>query len=142
MKHIPYGYKIINGIAEIDEEKAEQVKLLFTRFLEGESLATASKSCSLNFTHSQVGRMLEKKGYCGDEFYPAIISTEIFEQVQEERLKRATKLGRLNKSKPTLAVEPTTKFKMNPCIEKFADPFEQAEYIYSQIEGEVQSDDD
>ena len=142
MKHIPYGYKIINGIAEIDEEKAEQVKLLFTRFLEGESLATASKSCSLNFTHSQVARMLEKKEYCGDEFYPSIISTEIYEQVQGERLKRATKLGRLDKSKPSITVEPITKFKMNPCIEKFADPFEQAEYIYSQIESEVQSDEE
>ena len=142
MKHIPYGYKIIDGKAEIDEENAEQVKRLFTRFLEGESLATASKSCSLNFTHSQVGRMLEKKEYCGDEFYPEIISTKIFERVQEERLKRATKLGRLDKSKPTLTVEPSTKFKINHCIEKFADPFEQAEYIYGQIEMEVQSDDD
>lgn len=111
--------------------------MLFTRFLEGESLATASKSCSLNFTHSQVGRMLEKSEYCGDEFYPSIISTEIFEQVQAERLKRATKLGRLDKSKPTIAVEPSTKFIMNRCIEKFADPFEQAEYIYNQIDREV-----
>lgn len=142
MKHIPYGYKIVDGKAEIDEENAEQVKMLFTGFLEGESLATASKNCSLNFTHSQVGRVLEKKEYCGDEFYPAIISTKIFEQVQEERLKRATKLGRLNRVKPILVVEPMTKFKMKPCIEKFANPFEQAEYIYNQIEGEVQSDDD
>ena len=142
MKHIPYGYKIIDGKAEIDEENAEQVKRLFTRFLEGESLATASKSCSLNFTHSQVGRMLEKKEYCGDEFYPAIISTEVFEQVQEERLKRAIKLGRLYKAKPTLVAEPTTKFKMNTCTEKFSNPFEQAEYIYSQIESEVQSDEE
>ncbi|WP_249641526.1 recombinase family protein [Enterococcus sp. MMGLQ5-2] len=142
MKHIPYGYKIVDGKAEIDEENGKQVKMLFSKFLEGESLVTASKSCSLNFTHSQVGRMLEKKEYCGDDFYPEIISTEVFEKVQEERLKRATKLGRLNRVKPILAVEPSTKFKMNPCIEKFADPFEQAEYIYSQIESEVQSDEE
>ena len=142
MKHIPYGYKIVDGKAEINEENAKQVKMLFTRFLEGDSLATASKSCSLNFTHSQVGRMLEKKEYCGDDFYPEIISTEVFEKVQEERLKRATKLGRLNRVKSILAVEPSTKFKMNPCIEKFADPFEQAEYIYNQIENEVQSDEE
>lgn len=61
MKHIPYGYKIVDGKAEINEENAKQVKMLFSKFLEGESLVTASKSCSLNFTHSQVGRMLEKK---------------------------------------------------------------------------------
>ena len=116
MKHIPYGYKIVDGKAEINEENAKQVKMLFTRFLEGDSLATASKSCSLNFTHSQVGRMLEKKEYCGDDFYPEIISTEVFEKVQEERLKRAIKLGRLDKAQPTLVAEPTTKFKMNTSI--------------------------
>lgn len=142
MKHIPYGYKIVDGKAEVDEEKSTQVKMLFTRFLEGESLATASKSCSLNFTHSQVGRMLEKSEYCGDEFYPSIISIESFELVQEERLKRATKLGRLNNVKPILTIEPVTKFKMKPCKDKFTDPFEQVEYIYSQIEREAQSDDD
>jgi hypothetical protein len=142
MKHIPYGYKIVDGKAKVDEKNAKQVKMLFTRFLEGDSLATASKSCVLNLTHSQVGRMLEKKVYCGDGFYPSIISTEVFEQVQEERLKRAIKLGRLGKGKPTIPVEPTTNFKMNPCIEKFADPFEQAAYIYRQIEGEVQSEED
>ncbi|ARD98904.1 hypothetical protein V425_01130 [Lactococcus lactis RTB018] len=141
MKHIPYGYKIVDGKVEVDEENAKQVKMLFTRFLEGDSLAAANKNCSLNFTHSQVGRMLEKGEYCGDEFYPAIISTEVFEQVQEERLKRAIKLGRLDKAKPTIVAEPTTKFKMNTCTEKFSNPFEQAEYIYSQIEREVQSND-
>lgn len=141
MKHIPYGYKIVDGKVEVDEENAKQVKMLFTRFLEGDSLTAANKNCSLNFTHSQVGRMLEKGEYCGDEFYPAIISTEVFEQVQEERLKRAIKLGRLDKAKPTIVAEPTTKFKMNTCTEKFSNPFEQAEYIYSQIEREVQSND-
>ena len=133
----------------LKEDKAWVESVLFFARADGkmskadtDSLATASKSCSLNFTHSQVGRMLEKKEYCGDDFYPEIISTEVFEKVQEERLKRATKLGRLNRVKSILAVEPSTKFKMNPCIEKFADPFEQAEYIYSQIESEVQSDEE
>lgn len=141
MKHILYGYRIVEGKAEVDEESARQVKMLFTRFLEGESLAAASKNCSLNFTHSQVDWMLEKREYCGDSFYPPIISTEVFMQVQEERLRRATKLGRLNNAKPITEIEPAIQFKINPCIKKFADPFEQAEYIYSQIEKSVQSYD-
>lgn len=142
MKHIPYGYRIVDGKAKVDEESARKVKMLFTRFIEGESLVTASKNCSLNFSHSQVGRMLEKREYCGDSFYPAIITAEIFKQVQDERLRRATKLGQLNNAKLITGIEPATKFKMNPCIENFADPFEQAEYIYSQIERSVQSYDD
>jgi hypothetical protein len=142
MKHIPHGYRIHDGKTEVNEASARQVNMLFARFLEGESLAMASKSCALNFSHSQIGRMLENKVYCGNEFYPAIISKEVFEQVQAERLKRATKLGRLDKAKPTLAVEPVTNFKMKPCIEQFADPFEQAEYIYRLIEMEVNCDDD
>lgn len=86
MKHIPYGYRIVDGKAKVDEESARKVKMLFTRFIEGESLVTASKNCSLNFSHSQVGRMLEKREYCGDSFYPAIITAEIFKQVQDESL--------------------------------------------------------
>jgi hypothetical protein len=142
MKHIPYGYKIVAGIAEVNEPNARQVKMLFARFLKGESLAIASKNCSLNFSHSQIGRMLENIAYCGGEFYPAIVSTEVFELVQEERLKRATKLGRLDKAKPKVLLDVPTKFKMSDCQHKYDNPFDQAEYIYSLIESEVNCDDE
>lgn len=141
MKHIPYGYEIVDGKAIIIESRAKQVQLLFTKFLEGESLVTASKSSSLNLTHSQIGRLLEKKDYCGTDFYPPIISVELFKEVQEERKIRAQKLGRVNKAKPEKIVEPDTTFKWKSITQTYADPFEQAEYLYGQIGTEVQNDE-
>jgi hypothetical protein len=137
MKHIPYGYKIVDGQALIDELKANQIKELFLRYIEGHSLASVSKITNLDFTHSQIGRLLEKVVYLGDKFFPNIISREIFEQVQEERVKRATKLGRNNKVKSIQEVAIEMSFKMGTPITKYNEPFEQAEYLYSLIEMEV-----
>lgn len=137
MKHTPYGYMIVDGKAVVDEPKATQVNMLFTKFLEGESLAKASKSCLLSFTHGQIARMLEENVYCGDEFYPPIITKEVFEQVQEERAKRAKTLGRLNKAKVNQTTEPATDFKWKPVVQKQDNPLKQAEYLYSLIETEV-----
>ena len=35
MAHIPYGYKIVNGKAEVDEEQAEGVRKLFDGYIAG-----------------------------------------------------------------------------------------------------------
>lgn len=43
MGHTPYGYRIINGKAVIDEQSAERIKILFQSYLTGDSLATAAK---------------------------------------------------------------------------------------------------
>ena len=141
MKHIPYGYKIVDGKAEIDDEKAQQVIQLFDLYLEGNSLATISKQTGLNLTHSQITRMLEKEIYVGDDFYPGIIPQGQLEMVKEERLKRATKLGRLNKAQPAKEIVVTSGFKMAKPIQDFDDPFKKAEYLYGLIEVEVVAND-
>ena len=42
MSHIPYGYRIENGKAVIDEKAAEQVRTLFNAYLSGDSMHTAA----------------------------------------------------------------------------------------------------
>jgi len=141
MKHIPYGYKIIDGEAALDDKKATQVKKLFDLYLKGHSLATISKDTGLNHTHSQIARMLENTTYLGDDFYPGIVSVEQFEKVQEERLKRAKKMGRLNKVKSSKEAAVVLDFKMANPVEEFKDPYKQAEYLYELIEIEVVAND-
>lgn len=136
MKHIPFGYEIIGGRAVINAQKAEKITLLFKHYLEGESLERSAESSSIGLTHSQIGRILEKRIYCGDDFYPQIIPPETFEKAQVERVKRATKLGRLNKSKPLPLMKVQARFRMKNSAVKFDDPFKQAEYLYSMIESE------
>ena len=42
MEHIPYGYRIENGTAVIDEMAAEQVQRMFVNYLNGDSLIKAA----------------------------------------------------------------------------------------------------
>ena len=46
MAHIPYGYKIVNGKAEVDEEQAEGVRKLFDGYIAGLGLKPADAMCS------------------------------------------------------------------------------------------------
>lgn len=138
MGHTPYGYQIENGKAIIDEQAAEQIKTLFQSYLAGDSLAMAAKKADIKSFHAGIGRMLQNKRYLGDEYYPAIINTDIFEAAEEERIRRAKKLGRIREPKQEPEVVFPTNFRISEGTERFDDPLQQAEYSYSLIESEVQ----
>jgi len=137
MGHTPYGYKIQNGKAIVDDEKAEQIKLLFEAYLSGDSLATAAKKAGIKAFHAGIGNILKNKKYVGDDFYPAIIDHDSFEAAEIERLNRAKKLGRIWEKKEINEPPPTTSFFIAEGNKQFDDPFRQAEYAYSLIEMEV-----
>ena len=94
MAHTPYGYFIASGVALIDEEKAEHVKVLFQAYLSGASLQSIANNTGIPRKHVSLGRMIEDKRYIGDSFYPAIIDKEILVEAQDERKRRAEQLGR------------------------------------------------
>ena len=96
MGHTPYGYKIENGCAIIDEENADKIRKLYSNYLTGMALAKAASEAGIDTYHGTAKRMMENRHYLGDDFYPAIIDKEIFESAAAERIKRANKLGRLN----------------------------------------------
>jgi hypothetical protein len=134
VSHTPYGYRIENGRAEIDETQAEQVRKLFDAYLSGMALIPAAKSAGLELTHSSVKHILLNRRYLGDEFYPQIISEEVFKKIPEELEKRAGRLGRTGGPKKYDAPEVPTVFRLGSTERKYEDPFEQAAFIYSQIE--------
>jgi hypothetical protein len=137
MSHIPYGYRIENGKALIDEEKANKVKKLFLGYLRGLSLLVASKEAGIDTYHGTAGKMIRNKRYLGDDYYPAIIDGDTFEKAEAERIKRATALGRVWEKKEILE-EPyfSTTFKVGVVEQKYKNPLKQAEYAYSLIESE------
>lgn len=137
MGHTPYGYRIENGKAVVDETAAEQVKILFQSYLTGDSLATAATKAGIKAFHAGIGKTLQNTHYLGDEYYPAIIDPDTFEAVQEERIKRAEKLGRIHEPKEKTKVVYPTSFCISEGTKRFNDPFQQAEYAYSLIESEV-----
>ena len=140
MGHTPYGYRIINGKAVIDEQSAERIKILFQSYLKGDPLTTAAKKADIKAFHAGVSRMLQNKRYLGDEYYPAIINLDTFAAAEAERIRRAEKLGRVREPKTKKEVVYPTSFRISEGTEQFDDPFQQAEYAYSLIETEVNVD--
>lgn len=134
MGYMPYGYKIENGKAVIDEDKAEQVKLIFAEYLSGSALCSAAKKAGLSLTHSSVKHLLINRKYLGNDFYPAIIDEDTFLKAAEQLKARAQMLGRDNREAKNYRKLPIpTTFYMKPAEKYFDNPFEQAAYKYSRI---------
>jgi hypothetical protein len=137
MGHIPFGYRIENGKAVVDDKAAEQVKELFLGYLSGLSLKDAAKKAGIDCYHATVSRMLQNKQYLGDEFYPPIIDVETFEKARLEKRKRLEKFGRIREPRVIPKMDYPVKFKAKPLVQKYDNPYKQAEYAYSLIESEV-----
>ncbi len=68
MGHTPYGYRIVDGRAVIDEAAATQIRELYKNYLSGLSLTNAAKEAGLDLLHSGATRMMRNKHYLGDDF--------------------------------------------------------------------------
>ena len=136
--HIPYGYRIEDGKAVVDETQAEQVRTFFKEYISGKALKVAAETVVLKMFHGSAGRMLRNTHYLGDDYYPAIIDQELFDKAEEERQSRASQLGRVRELKVKETPSAPLRFTMGKQKKVFYDPFEQAEYAYSLIESEVE----
>jgi hypothetical protein len=136
MGHTPYGYRIENGAAVINDQEAECVRRIFDNYISGMSLREAASAAGHPLVHSTVKRMLTKKYYCGDDFYPAIIDISTFHTANNELKRRADNKNQTGKTRRKSPV-PETEFKFSPPLTQYDDPYEQAQYLYSLIESKV-----
>lgn len=140
MRHTPYGYDIVDGKAVVNEEKAEQIRKICENYLGGMSFMAAANEVGLSMSHCGVKRMIQNERYLGDDFYPAILTKDLADQIEKERLRREKMLGRNDRVKKSL---PEAKvfigFAALKISQKYKDPIRQAEYAYSQIRNEVSS---
>lgn len=137
MGHTPLGYRIENGIAVVDEHAAEQVQALYQSYLSGDSLRTVANKVGIDAFHAGIGKILKNHHYLGDDYYPAIIDPDTFTAAQEERIRRASALGRIREPKEDKAAIYPTAFRIIEGTQVYDDPFAQAAYAYSLIESEV-----
>jgi hypothetical protein len=137
MGHTPYGYKIKNGRAVIDEDAATKIQLLYRNYLSGMSLVKAAKEAGLNTYHGTAKRILKNPHYPGDSFYPAIIDQATYDKAADEIKRRSASLGRDHQKKETPIPAAPTRFFMLAAYETYEDPKLQAEYLYSLIESEA-----
>lgn len=135
MGHTPYGYKIVNGMAVIDEIEGAAVRKLYEGYLSGLGLQAAADEAGIPVNHCQAKRMMLNKKYLGTDYYPALVSEDIMEQVKAELTRRAGKLGRVFEAKEQdLPIVPT-RFQFGKEEMSFDNPFLQAQYMYELIEG-------
>ena len=133
MKHTPYGYDIVGGAAVINEEQAANLRKLCENYLSGMSFVQAAKDVGLEMKHSGVKRLMQNPRYLGDDFYPAILTAEITQAVEAERLRRDALYKGTRYTKEAVTTVIPTRFAMNLIAPKYQDPIKQAEYAYSQI---------
>lgn len=103
-RHMPIGYKLVDGKIQIDEAKENVVKRIFRNYATGASLMVIAKELTAegflnannqpNWYHGTVSKILDNVKYQGDEFYPQLIDTELFGMVQKRRNERCESLGR------------------------------------------------
>nr|DAZ09912.1 MAG TPA: integrase [Caudoviricetes sp.] len=140
MKHIPYGYRIENGMAVVDEAEADTVRKFFDYYISGLALMAAAEKAGLKLYHGSAGRMLRNVKYLGDDYYPAIIDKATFDKAEEIRMSRAKALGRVRELEVKQVAPFPTKFTMPAVKTIYENPFKQAAYAYSLIESEVEAD--
>ena len=133
MKHTPYGYDIVGGAAVINEEQAANLRKLCENYLSGMSFVQAAKEVGLEMKHSGVKRLMQNPRYLGDDFYPAILTAEIAQAVEVERLRRDALYTGTRYTKEAVTTVIPTRFSMKHTAPKYQDPIKQAEYVYSQI---------
>ena len=133
MKHTPYGYDLVGGAAVINEEQAANLRKLCENYLSGMSFVQAAKDVGLGMKHSGVKKLMLNPRYLGDDFYPAILTAEIAQAVEAERLRRDALYKGTRYTKEAVTTVIPTRFAMKRTAPKFRDPIKQAEYAYSQI---------
>lgn len=103
-RHMPMGYKMVNGQIEVNEEQAQIVKAIFADYVKGKSLKAIATELTdrnvlnankkPNWNHGSVGKILQNVKYQGDEFYPRLIDEATFKKAQDLRTATEVKLGR------------------------------------------------
>ena len=103
-RHMPIGYKLVDGKIQIDDPKADTVKRIFRDYASGASLLVIAKELSAegflnannhpHWHHGTVSRILDNVKYQGDEYYPQLIDKELFSMVEKCRNEQCEKLGR------------------------------------------------
>ncbi len=103
-RHMPMGYKMVNGNIEIQEEQAEIIKRIFMDYINGKSMIAIAKELTAmnalnannkpNWNHGSVGKILQNVKYQGDTLYPKLIEKDIFTKAQQRRTAKEAELGR------------------------------------------------
>lgn len=81
---IPFGYRIVDGKAQINDAEARQLKKYFSLYLDGATMAEAARKAGIQCSPTTFRNLLKRKEYCGTDYYPAIISSDYQRELESE----------------------------------------------------------
>lgn len=93
-RKLPYGYRMDKGETCVDEEEAENVKRIFSDYLDGasfKSIAAGLAERSITFdgekpwNKNMVARLLSDERYAGKAGFPEIIPVETLDKAVRKR---------------------------------------------------------
>lgn len=96
-----YGYQVENGRTVIHTEEAEVVKRVFSLYAKGKTLNSIANMLTeekvayfqdeVKWNKNTINRMIENEKYMGNEVYPMIISSSIFNQAKDVKERKSCK---------------------------------------------------
>lgn len=96
-----YGYQVENGKTVIHNEESEVVKRVFSLYVEGETLNSIATMLTeenvayfqdeVKWNKNTIKRMIENEKYMGNEVYPTIITTSLFNQTKAVKERKSCK---------------------------------------------------
>ncbi len=96
-----YGYQVENGKTVIHNEESEVVQRVFSLYVEGKTLNSIATMLTeenvvyfqdeVKWNKNTIKRMIENEKYMGNEVYPMIISSSMFNQVKVVKERKSCK---------------------------------------------------
>ena len=130
---IPFGYRIVDGAAQIDPVESAQLKKYFSLYLGGETMAEAAHEAGLNCSATTFRNLLKRKEYAGTDYYPAIITSDYQKSLEAEWERRKDESRRGPKPSVPKGVRIYTDFRMVKKGTLSDDPAEQTNVLYQRI---------
>lgn len=103
-RHMPLGYRMVNGEITVHEPQAEVVRRVFEQYLAGLSLIAIAKELTEarvpnangkpSWSHCSVGHVLNNTKYSGQADYPAVLPAGWLEQAAARRTEQNRRLSR------------------------------------------------
>ena len=131
---IPYGYRVVNGMAEPDPREHEKLLKFYEHYLEGWSLEMCLSSIGINRSIRGLRDILDNPVYLGTDYYPPLIDGETWNAAKEAAELRGAHLVGKTSRKPRQPIPIRTQFTMGSDSQALiGDAVECAAALYARI---------
>lgn len=130
---VPYGYRIENGLAVIDEARQERLLRLFECYLSGCSLKQSAALARIDRTWKCCRAMLVNPVYTGTDYYPPLIPESLHRRAVQTVYARGAHLTGKKGGPVREPIPAATRFTFDTPPHGGADAAERAEALYGAI---------